>query len=88
MADLAAFLYEQAPFEHHVLAHGQNTLFEHRTDLVHKPVFEFGAAVSVRKQLDSKPQFGKRYSADVQGLQWLRRDECDDSSFWVCPPQF
>jgi len=49
MTKSAAFLYEQTPFEHHIFADGQYTLFKHRADFVHQPVVEFGAPVRVGK---------------------------------------
>ena len=88
MTNLAAFLHEQAPFEHHIFTYRQDTLLEHGTDAVRKPVIEFGTPVCVGNQLDSESQLGERNAADIQGFERLCCDKCYDARLWAWPPQF
>jgi hypothetical protein len=77
MARLATVLHQEPPLEHDVFRDRQNTLLEHRPDLVREPVIEFGSLGRIGQDLDPEPYFGERYRTDVKQFERLGGNECD-----------
>jgi hypothetical protein len=82
VACFPAILHEQTPSEEHVFTDLQNALLEQRANVIGEPVRQFGALGGVRDQLDPETDLGKRDRGDIQEIERLPRDECDDFAMW------
>ena len=69
--DLAAFLNQQAPFQHDILGDRKNATVEHGPDDLVEPAVDSNPSSRLIDQLDSKSQFGKRHDADISSSSGL-----------------
>ena len=75
---LSAVLHQQSPLQHDVLRDRQDSLEEHRPNLVGQPFGQFSPPPGIGKQFDAEPYLGKCYDANMQALKRLSLDESDD----------
>jgi hypothetical protein len=47
-----------------------------------KPVAELGATTGVGDEFNAKSNFGEGYRADIEKLERLGGDECEDFAVW------
>ncbi len=83
IARLAAILDQQSPFEHDIFGDREYALLEHRSYLVRKPVAELGSTPGVGDEFNAKSNFGEGYRADMEKLERLSGDECEDFAVWL-----
>lgn len=88
MPSLAAFLGQEAPFEHNVFADGQDTLLEHGAHLVRKPIIEFSAFACVEHEFNAKADFGECDNTHIKIVERMGGGEGQHFGLWLWAAQF
>jgi hypothetical protein len=88
VASFAAVLDQQSPPEHDVLGDSEDTLLEHWPHLMREPIIKLSAAIGIRDEFNTEPDFGEGHSTQIEKVKWLTCNEGYDFAFWLGAAQF
>ena len=87
VSGLPAHLNQEPPLEHDVLRYLENPMFKHRSHFVREPLVQFGPAIGLGDQFDSKSDFSEGDGTDKMLMERPISDESDNPQLRPGPPQ-